>query len=169
MTASVAALLLPITLVAGQAGDAEPLESWTNIRIEQAVDGTCATIRAGRAVDAPVMVMDGVCHGWRSQTCGDKIWFQGDGVTHDEAQVLFAAADRTLDVTSLIDDEVARRWPEREVLHLRFQPPTCEASTLVVRYSGSHVKSDGGPASGMKGEVRISGPASHTLTLKPDR
>lgn len=162
-----AALLLALAVASAQAS--EPLDAWTNVRIEQEIDGSCAEIRAGRSLDRPVMLMDGACHGWRSETCGDRIWFQASGVVQDQAQVLFARSDRVLDVARLVDDEVARRWPDREVLHLEFTSLTCGADGLVARYVGSHVKSEGGPAAGMTGEVRIGGPADHALTLKTGR
>ncbi|PVM73840.1 hypothetical protein [Caulobacter radicis] len=162
-----AALFLALAVASAQAS--EPLDSWTNVRIEQEIDGSCAEIRAGRSVDRPAMIMDDVCHGWRSETCGDRIWFQAKGVVQDQAQVLFTRTDGVLDIARLIDDEVARRWSDREVLRLEFTSLACGADGLVARYVGSHVKTEGGPATGMAGEVRIGGPYDHALSLKPVR
>jgi len=166
---AIAPLFLALALLAPQASAPEPLEDWTNIRIQQEVDGSCAIIRAGRSLDRPAMTMDGVCHGWQSETCGGRVWFRGNGVVQDQAQVLFAQPDRALDVARLIDDEVARRWPGREVLRLTFERPSCGAKGLVVKVSGSHVAGEGGSAVDIVGEVHIAGPTDHALTLSQVR
>ena len=105
----------------------------------------------------------------QSETCDDRVWFRGNGVVQDQAQVLFNAPDRALDVARLIDDEVARRWPGREVLRLAFERPSCGKEGLVVEFSGSHVASEGGSAAGLVGEVRIAGPSDHAVTLRQAR
>ncbi|KSB88325.1 hypothetical protein AS593_09260 [Caulobacter vibrioides] len=166
---AIAPLLIAFALLAAPASGPEPLEDWTNIRIEQEVDGSCAVIRAGRSVDHPAMVMDGVCHGWQSETCGGRVWFRGEGVVQDQARVLFAQPDSALDVARLIDDEVARRWPGREVLRLAFERPSCGGEGLMVKFSGSHVAGEGGAAVDIAGEVRIAGPSDHVLALRKTR
>ena len=144
----------------------EPPIAQFAIHVRQEVDGGCAELEAGRKGLRPALRMTGICHGWSSFACRNLTFFKGQGVTEDQAQILFTQSNRTLDLVRALDAAITRKWPGRAHLHLFFDRPECENS-FAVTFTGSHVDaSKGGSASGMKGRIWVAGPAVYRVWLK---
>jgi len=150
---------------------AEPLEQptvKTVFQIERERGGSCSELHAGGPSAPPALNMTDVCHGWAATTCADKVMVRGEGVVEDQAQVLFTEADRASDLVWLVDEGIRAQWPGHEHLHLRFRPASCDETTLVVPFSGSHMKANAsGPAAGMEGALRIGGPNEQRVSVRP--
>ena len=161
------ALIASVLAAAPVAGSAEALEPPTirvALRIEQEKGGVCAELRAGGTEARPALVMTDICHGWSASACGDMLFVEGHPVVEAQGQVLFIAEDKAVDLVALVDQAIARRWPDREHLHLAFGAPRCEDGDLVAPFTGSHVKRDvSGPATAMKGHLAIAGPTDQAV------
>ena len=146
----------------------EPPITQFDIRVRQEVDGGCAELEAGRKGSRPVLHMAGICHGWSSFACQDLTFFKGQGVTEDQAQILFTRGNRTLDLVRVLEAAVVRKWPGRTHLHLFFGPPRCENS-FAVGFTGSQVDArKGGSARGMKGRIWVGSPTAYRVWLSRD-
>jgi hypothetical protein len=88
----------------------------------------------------------------------------------DQAQVLLTEENRAIDAVALVDNGIRARWPRDEHLHLMFAAPRCEGSALVLRFSGSHLRSNAtGSASGFVGVLRIRSSQDQQITVAPER
>lgn len=166
---------LSFLLVLGLAGAAIPVHSEpldrltviTNLNIERERDAQCSDIRAGAAGAQPPLAMTDVCHGWTAASCLDMLVVHGNGVTQDQAQVLFAEPNKALDLAWLVDLAIRAQWPGHELLHLQFGAVTCGSDSLRVAVSGSHLKAGSpGAAAGFHGDVRIRTLNDHQVTIR---
>jgi hypothetical protein len=151
---------------------AEPLEPPTlkaAVQIEHARGGECSEIHAGRAGERSALAMTDICHGWTMMNCLDMVLVRGTGVIEDQAQVLFTDDNRAIDLVPLVDRAIRKKWPDHEHLHLQFGTASCEGESLVMTFSGSHIKSNStGSAGGLRGVVRIDAPDKYSVSLRVD-
>lgn len=143
----------------------------TTIEIEREAGGSCSTLRANTSSHSnDALVMSNVCHGWETVSCGEAIFVKGDGIVEDQAQVLFTEPrDVSLDLVLLVDQAVGSRWPAESHVHLSFGPVTCEESSIMVQFSGSHFKiGASGSTEGMTGQVRLVSATNFTVRVEPE-
>jgi hypothetical protein len=112
--------------------------------------------------------MVNVCHGWVAMTCADKIVVRGEGVVEDQAQILFTELNQATDLARLVNKGIRARWPGHDYLHLRFGSAACDGTTLILPFSGSHMKVNSmGSAAAMVGALRIIAPNDRRVSVGP--